>query len=481
MRLLRDASRWVFFAALIYAPWAYGCTTAVAIVGLNWLLGAALALWVVELLTGRRKLKIPGPLLLSVIGLLAIGGWMVLNAVSIHDSEFGVFVPLRNLIAHAPGSVDYIISAAWMTRGALLLLVILFVIDHSRDDGFVLRLWWVIAIAGGSLALLGLLQKATGAEMIFWQPRPRTGGSMFFATFYYHANAGAFLNLVLPLTTGLALRAFSRPASAGMRATGLTIFILNLGAIAANTSRMAQLIALVILVALVWQLGPGVWYIVSRARRNTALAGAAAILFLVFALAQASHLEHPLSRWQSLTEQLPKDARWVAAKAAVHALPDAGLVGFGPGTFRVVFPLYNSALDRPAQSSWRFLHQDYLQTLLEWGWIGSGLWAFLFFGGIAFAIGNVRKRETRDWSPRRRLILPLAAIALGGVALHALVDFPLQIASIQLYVATYLGLCWGSGEWSEVRGRRSEIRSRRSEVGGEKSGGDAATGLTRPV
>jgi len=77
------------------------------------------------------------------------------------------------------------------------------------------------------------------------------------------------------------------------------------------------------------------------------------------------------------------------------------------------------------------------------------------------AIRSYKRYATREWIPRRRLLQPLAMVALMGVALHALVDFPFQIESIQLYVATYLGICWGSSLWyqgSEVGNQQSAVR-----------------------
>jgi hypothetical protein len=35
------------------------------------------------------------------------------------------------------------------------------------------------------------------------------------------------------------------------------------------------------------------------------------------------------------------------------------------------------------------------------------------------------------------------AFALAGVSLHAFVDFPLQISSLQLYAVVIVGLGWG--------------------------------------
>ena len=460
--IFRTASRSIFLGVLIYAPWAYGATTSAGIQTTNWILLAVLVLWISELLISRRRPQCPR-LLGSLAGvLICVGGWMAFNARSMYDSEFSVFVPLRNFTPAFAGSVDYAISAAWMFRAALLLGTMLFVSDLSQSNRWLLRLWYVIGLAGGSIAFLGLLQKATGARMIFWQapPPPEFGVTTFFATYFYHGNAGAFLNLVWPLSAGLVIREFTNRSHPGTRALWTMVFILNIAGVVANTSRMAQLVALVLLILIGLHYGPALLQKLSGARKNVAIAGGLAIVLALIALAQAIHLEQPLNRWRSTDGRIAADARWHASRVTLFALPHAGFFGFGPGTFRVVFPGYNIATGKPVSGSWRFLHEDYLQTVLEWGWLGSSLWALLFFGGIAVAIRSYKRHATREWTPRRRLLQPLAMIALVGVALHALVDFPFQIESIQLYVATYLGICWGSSQWCQ----KSEVNHQGSEV-----------------
>src|SRR5260370_4623261 len=135
---------------------------------LNGILGTALVLWLANLLPGvlsrRNRISVPGyrgstsrVLVIMASAVLVLGWAMALNARSIYDSDFFLFISRRNILPSAPGSVDAAISTAWMLRATLLIGIVFLIIDLAGDRVWLLRLWWTIALAGGSMALLSLL------------------------------------------------------------------------------------------------------------------------------------------------------------------------------------------------------------------------------------------------------------------------------------------------------------------------------------
>ena len=464
------AARGIFLALLVYAPWAYGCTRAWAVGGLELGLAVVLGLWAVGCALRCRWPAVPRPWLVLAGLLLAQGWWMALNAGFVRDGDYLLFVPVRaGLFPGAPGSIEGAVSREWMWRGTLLLGAAGFVAAEivPRADAL-LRLWQTVGLAGASTALLGLLQRASGAENIFWGPAPLDPAKeppSFFAAYRYHANAGAFLNLTLPLVAGLCLRALTRPPAAGgtlrARAGWGGALGLVLLATAANTSKAALTLA-VPLLAGVFLLGAArpLWRGVPRVlgeHRAAVLLPVVLALGLLGAVAWTAGLDRPLARWAQLPKQAREEGRWPAAGVALEAVRENGsALGLGPGTFSVAFPYYTGPLGDRLNGVWNYLHEDYLQTAMEWGGVGVMLWSGIFFGGIgvgawrAWGRGDRVARARRSWHPRARLLLPLVVLALGGVALHALVDFPLQVASLQLYVAAYLGVCWGAVAWGRT-------------------------------
>lgn len=445
--ILRDIPRWSFLALLIYTPWVYGGTTPSAIVSIERLSAVVLGFWLFEMVIRRRKPDLPRwlPVLSALI--LLVGWLAALNASAIYDSEFEVFIPVRRRFVFPPSSIDAAISVAWMTRTSILLGILLFVADLSARPIWLMRLWGTIAIAGGSIAFLGLVQKVTNAEMIFWGPNLLAPEAPwpFFATFYYHANAGAFLNLVTPLAAGLTLRAFKRSENSAQRGLWSTTLLLLGAGIFTNTSRMAQVLGIIMITALA--VGPARQaFQYARSRNRVTLWSSVAMIALVLVvIIQTSGAAKAAKRWHGALEEIPNDDRWKGQSLAIEAVRDAGWFGFGPGTFRAVFPVYERDHGVKNPGGWRNLHQDYLQTILEWGWAGAACWAAIFFGGIGTGSWALVKLKGVRPAPRLYRILPFVLIALGTVVLHALVDFPLQILSLQLYVATYLGICWASG------------------------------------
>lgn len=438
--LLTAAPRWLVLLSLVYAPWAFGCTRPSTIAVLNALLGTALALWLADCAMRRRLLRVH-PVCVGCVGFLLLQGWwMTLNAHSLHDPDYSQFVPLVSWWKAGPGAVDRAVSFSSMLRVTALLGVICLVSDLSAYAAWRRRFWWTITLTGTSIVLFGLVQKVTGAPLLpFENVR---AGSLYFATYFYHANGGAFINLVLPLAIGLAAVAARKSAKARTLLNPCAVICVA-GAFI-NTSRAAGAVTLLLLAALaVWQVRVWRRELLELPRRMVAVYALLALLGL--AVLAAAIL--PAARWSKLPGQInAENPRWISTQVCLRMLPEAGIWGFGPGTFAITFPHYTRELGASIPGIWRFAHDDYLQTIIEWGWAGASVSALLFFGGLVRCFHFCRRGRSAESA-----LLFTSGLALCGVALHAAVDFPLQIASLQLYAAVYLGLGWGGTGVAFVR------------------------------
>jgi hypothetical protein len=450
-RILVDAPRWLFLAALIYAPWAYGCTRPWPRQILAWTLIAVVVLWLAECVVRRRRPFVSWPLAGSVLFLVLQGWGMILNAQATYNRGYFVFVPVKQLLPFAPGVVDCFEAIPTMISDTAMLGALCFVADLVQRPVWRTRLWWTAALNGVLLMVCGLGMKVLDLHITSYL-NPAEIGWTSFAFYFYHGNAGAFINLILPLAGGLAALAFLRRDAALERGIWLPGLLICVASSVACLSKGGMVIALGLLVALAFwfaRLNAGRLH-VSRAQWALLIAGGVVVLGAMASIGWGGAAD----RWTRLTTPTGEDSmreRLLVSQVCFHMMADAGAWGFGPGNFMICFPHYTAYLNGAVDGIWFYAHEDYLQAAVEWGYIGAAVSAVIFFGGIF--TGWRRLRGTR-LPEADAALLTVVLLALAGVAIHSLFDFPLQIASIQLYAVTYLGICWGSTGFDASSGSR---------------------------
>lgn len=456
-----EAPRWIFLAALVYAPWAYGSTREWAVTGLSILIGVVMMLWMVGCLLRRAWPQVPPVLAIATILLAAQGWFLVGNAKFDYDPATLEFNELNPLLPWAPGSLHRSLSLKNMTQLSAMLFSLCFVCETARQAVWRKRLLLTLALTGVSLVLLGLTQRLTNATAIFWGPEEM--GQSFFATYRYHSNAGAFLNLVWPIVAGFTFMAFLGGATTGKRIFWAGALTLCLAGTAIIASRAAAVLAAVLSVT--W----GLWVLREIARSRwkgitvaTAAVAALVMMLLVGSLAALAGLDVSVKRWSKLHRELTEENnRLLTAQVCLDMIPEAGAWGFGPGTFQTAFPYFSHRHGTQIAGKWIYAHEDYLQTLIEWGYVGGAGWAVLLFGGLLNSFSRAYRHRDRLSIDARVTHFALAT-GLMGVLLHSLVDFPLQIASIQLYATVLLGILWANRYW--LREPRQRLNHHRRET-----------------
>jgi hypothetical protein len=420
--------------ALFYAPLAYGCTRPEMLPPLFGLLAGSIILGGFSLWVNRDPSALPRLMLLCVAMILLQGWWVVWDPVfrvvqlMSDDAGDATFANIRLLSFNSMVATTFLL-------GSFAVLCAIFA--HPDVRRFLLL---STAISGVVISVIGIFLKVAGNPVMayFWAPSDMDWND--FAFYRYHGNAGAFLNLVWPLILVFTRRAYS-PTVGHFKRILWTFAALTCGtALLVNASKASLIIGLLILP---WPFSTLLMNLSIKTR----------ILLVVGTLCFIAAGTYGLSKFTDQVaftriiqgDQVEASAggRLKAYQEYINTLPDVGVFGVGPGLFQLAFPYQDSPLGNVRTGLREYAHEDYLQTMIEWGWWGSLWWFLLLAGGLYRAFRSYAQRELFSSRTDRHLVLA-AILGVLGTLCQSFVDFPLQIASIRLFFLVLLALCWAS-------------------------------------
>jgi len=289
-------------------------------------------------------------------------------------------------------------------------------------------LFWVLCINGSILALESILQRLSGTNRLLWYIEPFHNKDPLtqFGPYAYRANAAAYFNLIWPVCLGfwLVLRQAARPSlRSGHRMGSGNYLVLLPGAVLMaacpfiSTARGGAIVAACSILATMF-------LVLRFTRRESPLfrLGVCSLFAVIVGFSAFLAFKDLMVRFQTIfTDQLSR-----RTEIYENALPMAGeypVFGVGPGAFDSLYQLYR----KDVTQSWAaYVHDDWLETRITFGWVGFSL--------ILLAFGLVLAHWF--WGRGGVLVsselITMIWVSLGGCLLHAKFDFPLQIYSIVL-------------------------------------------------
>ena len=285
------------------------------------------------------------------------------------------------------------------------------------------RLLWVLCINGAVLALEAILQRLNRTEKLLWLVKPRwTDTDGLFGPYAYRANAAAYLNLIWPVCLGfwfvLRRSAVRQHRSGGRIGGGSYVVLLPLAVITASapiisTSRGGALVCIATIVVAAILL-----FWASRREKSWTRAGMLSLFVVILVFAGSLGWRELAGRLETIfDDQLGGRVEIYENTQALAR--ESGTLGTGPATFQSLYQLFQ----KPKQEWAAYLHDDWLETRITFGWLGFGL----VIAALVLAVGRWFM-AAGVYAPSE--LVAFVWLALAGALLHAKFDFPFQIYSI---------------------------------------------------
>ena len=304
---------------------------------------------------------------------------------------------------------------------------------HRQESARIITLTLVfLAMAISFYALYQFAMKSNRVWCLFTPYGHRGSG-----TFISPNNLAGYLEMILPL--GLAYTLTSRIKALTKVFTGYASLVI-FGGIIATVSRgswFATAAALVIFFLVL---------LLHHAYRVPALALLLGTIIIgVYFAQQDVYLRTRFNDIKATGGRLNDDARFGIWQAALQLWREDVWWGIGPGHFDYRFGKYRPEF---IQASPDRVHNDYLNTLTDWGVAGTVIvaaaWGLLYAGVFRTWWTVCRPANTLGDQQSNKLTIVLgAATGLFAILLHSVVDFNMHIPANAILAVTLMALLSG--------------------------------------
>jgi O-antigen ligase len=404
---------------LVWAPLAYGGMSPTAFLVIQGATVIALALWIVRFWVQRPFRLLWPPVCWAVLAFLLYA----LARCRVVEVEYVGRQQLIQVLVY--GS---------------LFLVVLNNLNRKHSANFVSLTF--IAV-GFLLSLFAMFQLASHSPMIWDVHRMDQYMKRGSGTFINPNHLAGFLGLAVPLALGYTV--MSR-FSATIKVLLAYIAVTMLAGILATMSRggiLAMVLALILFCAVL---------LAQRDFWRSALV----ILGVLIVLATVA-----LSQFDSVQKRFDEafkndkvgDGRQLYWTAAWQLTGHNVLWGIGPGQFDVEFP---SVRPWQVQSRPTYVHNDYLNTLCEWGVVGIGIVVVacgLLYWGV-YQVWLALRRPAHEMGSRlsdRSAFVVGGTVGLVCLMLHCIVEFDMRIAAVAVTAVTLMALLAAQARFATER------------------------------
>ncbi|HMO64072.1 MAG TPA: O-antigen ligase family protein, partial [Verrucomicrobiota bacterium] len=291
-----------------------------------------------------------------------------------------------------------------------------------------------------ALAFLAAYQFATTSDVVWGLGRGGQYGRRAGGSFVNPNSFAGFLALLIPLAAALAIAGRMQPVWRVLVVYALVAMLAALGMTLSRGGIAAAAVGLAFVFALLlfnrdyrWLAGAGLALLAAGALVGTVL------------INRDVALKRRVTDGLSTEQVIARNSRQAIWPATLAMWQDHRAWGVGPGHFQARFNQYRSEW---VHGDPEHAHNDYLETLADWGAAGAAVIAlpWLLLGwGVWRTCGQV-KRAPADLEVRRSSKYAFVIGATGGlVALlaHGLLDFNFRIPANALVAVTWMGLLTG--------------------------------------